>query len=390
MISRSFVKVWEPRFDTKKFPLDIYLRHSAGARKAEQPEQLKEDLLALLHWKDGKASGFVSGKAHAKPNTLNPILRLTNNALKNFARIFQDLVQADDKDVKAFTDSLQEKLSNMWNTVVIPAFLLNVARPDQLPIIDQHTVRSFLALTRGKVVEKPKITWDRWRDYVTFFQDAVVAAGYNHNSEERCSVDRALFAWGKSLKGAVGLKPSTKTTKQPKSEVIKIDPKINSPILWGQKMPETGVIPPACNVMKALKEYIDVGSLDTLPQFKKQNLRDLQFHRFQQTHLGELLQEPGGKVARELLHNYKEKMSGKVDVSRLPRPILDVFLVGWTSCCGINGTMQKASHLHKSGFGGTRNASMAAVSVGKTTGQLFGLLDDSGKPTVLFHDYFDL
>lgn len=67
-------------------------------------------------------------------------------------------------------------------------------------MIDQHTVRAFLVLTRGEVNGEPKITWDLWRNYVTFFQDAVVAAGFDQTPEERCYVDRALFAWGKSLK----------------------------------------------------------------------------------------------------------------------------------------------------------------------------------------------
>ena len=187
MISRDFVKLWEPLFDTQKYPVDFYLRHIALARNAKKPEQLRENLLALLHWKDGKTLAFVSGEDHAKPYTLNPILTLTNAGLADFTRSFQDLAQADEHDVRACAESIRVILSGMWNTVVIPAFLLHVARPDRLPIIDQHTVRAFLALTRGEVVEKPKITWNLWSDYVNFFQDAVMAAGYDHDSEERCN-----------------------------------------------------------------------------------------------------------------------------------------------------------------------------------------------------------
>ena len=50
--------------------MDFYLRHIAGARDANIPENFKEDLLALLHWKDGKAIVFVPGEEHAKLNTL--------------------------------------------------------------------------------------------------------------------------------------------------------------------------------------------------------------------------------------------------------------------------------------------------------------------------------
>lgn len=390
MISRDFIKLWEPQFDTLKYPLDFYLHYGDSARNTEQPEQLKKDLLALLHWKDGKAVGFLPGENDAKPNILNPILSLRNTALKRFWQIFRDFARAEDRNIVPFQERFKERLMEMWSTVVIPAFLLNVARPDRLPIIDQHTVRAFLALTFGKVVEKPNIKWNLWKEYVNFFQKAVIAAGYDHNLEARCYVDRALFAWGKSLKGNGEQVRSSKPYEQPESQQIKFAQKRKGPLLWGQQMPKKGLIPPSCNVLKALKEYIDSGSLDELLQYKKQNLRDLQFHTFRPILLHELIREPGGKAARQLLHHYKETMGGKTDIGRLPRPIIDVFLVGWTSLRGIHGTTKKADYLHNSGFGGTRNASMAAVSVGKSTGQLFGLLDDSSIPTLLFHEYFDV
>jgi hypothetical protein len=388
LISRDFVNLWEPRYDTQKYPVDFYLRYIARARTVNKPEHLREALLALLHWKDGKTFAFVQGEDHAKPNTLNPIITLTNAGLADFARSFQSLAQTDKNDVTACAESLRLILSGMWNTVVIPAFLLHVARPDRLPIIDQHTVRAFLALTRGKIVEKPTITWHLWSAYINFLQDAVAAAGYDHGVEERCKVDRALFAWGKSLKGAAGSQPPIATAPKGISQIREAGSVINSPNFWGQQVPETGVIPPACNVLQALQEYLDLGSFGSLPQYKKQNLSDLQFHRFQQSYLYELLQEPGGNMAGKLLQYYKEEMSGGADISRLPRPILDVFLVGWANICGIHGTTKMATHLHNSGFGGTTNAAAAAVSVGKTTGRLFGLIDDSDAPTTLFHKYF--
>ncbi len=368
--------------------MDFYLCHITAARNANKPENLKEDLLALLHWKDGKAVAFVLGEEHAKLNTLNPIIKLTNAGLTEFARSFQNLARADENDVTTRTASLRLILSGMWNTVVIPAFVLHVARPDRLPIIDQHTVRAFLALTCGKVVENPTITWDLWGDYINFFQDAVAGAGYDHRSEERCKDDRALFAWGKSLKGAAGSQPPIITAKKKMSQIREDSPAQNSPKFWGQKVPETGVIPPTCNVLKALQEYLAVGTFESLPQYKKQNLRDLQFHRVMNSHLDELVGEPGGNMAGKLLQYYKAEMNGGADIRRLPRPILDVFLVGWSNICGIYRTTIMASHLQRSGFAGTLNAAAATVTVGKTTGRLFGLLDDSGAPTALFHKYF--
>ncbi len=171
-----------------------------------------------------------------------------------------------------------------------------------------------------------------------------------------------------------------------KSPIIKI----NAPYLWGQRIPMKGIIPPSCNVLKAFKEYIDIGSFEELAQWKKQNLRDLQFQRFPKHLLIDLLKESGGETARELLHHYKEKIGGKYDLRKLPRPIRDVFLVGWTSLHGKNGTTQMARHLLESGFGGTINASTAAITVGKSTGQLFGLLDDFYEPNDLYHEYFEI
>ena len=380
MISRDFVRFWEPRYDSQRYPIDFYLRHIDGARSAKNPNQLRKHLIALLHWKDGKTYAYVPGEEHAKPYTLKPILTLENDSLADFGRAFEALAQAEENNLMAYTESLRVLLSKMWNTVVIPAFLLHVARPDRLPIIDQHTVRAFLALTRGKIFEKPTITWNLWDEYVNFFQDAIEAVGYSPNIEDRCKVDRALFAWGKSLKG---------TPPPPQqSPPIKVDQR-NNPNFWGHQVPKTKVILPACNIRKALKDYLNLGSFDSLPQYKKQNLRELHFHRFQQAHLKELLRIPGGEIARQILLYYKEKMGGLLSISKLPRPILDVFLVGWANISGIHGSTKIANYLYVSGFGGTTNAAMAAVRVGKTTGELFDLIDDSGAPTKHFHEYFD-
>jgi hypothetical protein len=68
---------------------------------------------------------------------------------------------------------------------------------------------------------------------------------------------------------------------------------------------------------------------------------------------------------------------------------MDVFLAGWANINGFHGTTRMAAFLLEHGFGGTTNASQAAVYVGKTTGKLFGLLD-VGAPTGLWHEYFGI
>lgn len=161
------------------------------------------------------------------------------------------------------------------------------------------------------------------------------------------------------------------------------------PILWDQKIPTNGIVPPACNVYKAFEDFTNAMSLDKLPQYKKQNLRDLQFHKLSNISPN-LTNLPDAKAAKELLTHYKDTMDGKSDLTKLPRPIKDVFLVGWARICGKNSTSQIAKHLYDSGFGGTLNASTAIVTVGKSTGRLFGLLDNSDIPTILFYDYFEI
>jgi len=201
LINRNFVECWEPQYDTRKYPLDFLLRHGASARNAERPEILKDALVALLHWKDGKARNFVRGESHAKPNTVRPIFALREAALVEFATLFRCTVEADDKHFVQCTQGLLDSLCGMWGSVVIPAFVLHVARPERLPIIDQHTARAFLQLTRAEIVQDPRITWHFWKDYIAFFHDAMVAAGCGCDLEKRYCLDRALFAYGQSLKG---------------------------------------------------------------------------------------------------------------------------------------------------------------------------------------------
>jgi hypothetical protein len=373
--------------------VDFYREHRDGARNAEYPEELKQHLLALLHWKDGKARGYIPGEKHAKPNILKPICTLSNIRLSNFTQLFRDLAHADKNDVMTCTKRVREKLKDMWvkETVVIPAFILHVARPDWLPIIDQHTIRAWLALTKGKVIIDSKnsiITWGIWEKYKAFFQKVVEEVGYYNNIEERCKVDRALFAWGKSLKNSARSKPDARTDKPTVSPLTEVEQIGDMPSFWGQQVPNTRIIPPACNVLQALQDYLDIGTFYQLPQHKKQNLRDLQFRQCPQPKLHEFLQNPGGNIARQFLQYYKLEMGGENDIMNLPRPIRDVFLVGWANMKGIVRTSQIAIYLYKLEFGGTQKASMAAVQVGKTTGLLFGLLDGSGTPTALFHEYF--
>jgi len=204
VISADFVARWEPHYDRRKYPVDFYLRYVTSARNAKSHEDLRGALLALLHWKDGKAASFARGETPAaKPNTLNPMPALSGAALAGLAQSFHGLVGAEENNFKQQAENLRNTLNQMWRSVVIPAFVLHVARPDRLPIIDNHTMRAFLYLMRGEFVEKPTINnWGLWGHYATFFEEAVANAGFGSNCASRSQVDRALFAYGKWLKEA--------------------------------------------------------------------------------------------------------------------------------------------------------------------------------------------
>jgi hypothetical protein len=136
-----------------------------------------------------------------------------------------------------------------------------------------------MALTLGKVVKTPTITWKLWEDYVIFFQAAVAAAGFANDAEERSSVDRALFVWGKSLKITT---ESELDIVDPPEPPIKIT---DGPTLWGHPVPHTRIVPPNTNVLRALKNFLNSGDFSSLRSDEQQNLRDLQLHEKEQSYL---------------------------------------------------------------------------------------------------------
>lgn len=105
-VTRDFVELWEPRYNKAKYPVDFYLGYIAKAQNAASCEALKEYLLALLHWKDGKALHFVPGELHAKPNTVGPINGLAGSSLQGFARLFRAVVSSDEKELSQHTEAL--------------------------------------------------------------------------------------------------------------------------------------------------------------------------------------------------------------------------------------------------------------------------------------------
>ncbi len=199
MISHSFIMRWEAEFPEIDFPRDFYLQHLDELRVAKNSWAFSEQLNALFHWKSGRARQYIPMQ-HDTPHQLSKFLRnLTGKELEDFYWLFKEVSEANDYSLEEPTSILRKKLKGTWSAIIDSAFILHLARPLQWPIIDQHTVRAFIALTSGDVVLKPYIDWDMWEDYTIFFDEVVASSRGENTVEGRSQVDRALFSWGKSL-----------------------------------------------------------------------------------------------------------------------------------------------------------------------------------------------
>ena len=387
MITKEFIDLWEPRYPQSLYPVNFYKEHISGVRNATESNSLKEHLIALLHWKDGKANNYEPGKVTAKPNTVNPVINLTGQTLINFYNAFRLLVLAKGEDVDPSKEKLLNLLKQMWNSVVIPAYILHTARPELYPIIDQHTARAYLILNRGELVEQPEITWTFWKTYIEFFHNTEISCGLHNNTDGRCRLDRALFAWGKSIKKGAVQTPNQPQPPQPiKPPVI-----CNlTPSFWGLSFPSAGNVPTNANVTRAAEHLLQEGKLEKIPLFERQCLRDLQLNLLSETDLRALLNAPRGTIAKRLLDSYKSMRNGARDLSNIPRPIRSIFLVGLAFRNGYRKRSNMATYLVGLGFGGTNNASGAIVDVGKTAGHLFGLLQENCEHTDLYFEYFEI
>lgn len=233
LVNGEFVSYWKTHYDGRKYPAPFYERYGDAARNASTPEGLKDALLALLNWKDGKASGYISGKGKARANITKPVSDLSGVALSEFAKLFHAMAVANNGDFERCTENLRDRLTRMWrNGRVIPAFLLHIARPDRLPMVDQHTMRAFLWLTSRQIKDEPVITWNSWRDYVTFFEDTVARSASRPDVPGRCGVDHALMAFGKCLKALhrKALKKRALATPADKSDFSNLWDEINAEV----------------------------------------------------------------------------------------------------------------------------------------------------------------
>ena len=199
MISPSFIARWESGFPEYDFPRDFYVQHLEELLASDNSWVFSEQLNALFHWKSGRARQYIPMQ-HDMPHHLSMFLRdLLGKELEDFYWLFKEVSEANEHSLEEPTSILRKKLKGTWSAIIDSAFILHLARPLQWPIIDQHTVRAFIALTSGDVVLKPYIDWDMWESYTVFFTEVITSSQVENSIEGLSRADKALFSWGKSL-----------------------------------------------------------------------------------------------------------------------------------------------------------------------------------------------
>ncbi len=199
MISQGFITRWESSFPEYDFPRDFYLQHLGELQVAKNSLAFSEQLNALFHWKSGRARQYIPMQ-HDIPHHLSTFLRdLLGKELEDFFWLFKEVSEANEYSLEEPTSVLRKRLKGTWSAIIDSAYILHLARPLQWPMIDQHTVRAFFALTSGDVILKPYIDWTIWEGYIVFFDEVVVSSQVKSSIEGRSRVDKALFSWGKSL-----------------------------------------------------------------------------------------------------------------------------------------------------------------------------------------------
>lgn len=179
--AKEFVDFWE-QFYQSKIPDEAYRTNlKVGA------ELTKENINLLWRWKNERYGP--------------PLIEPTEAILKDI-NSFRKREHIDEASEREFW----RKVAAITPGVVWQVFLFHMARPEDYPILDQHVMRAFFAVTRGYVYCNPKEvrvpchSHERfcsvYSDYREFFFDLVKEAG----SPELKKVDRALWAFGKHLK----------------------------------------------------------------------------------------------------------------------------------------------------------------------------------------------
>lgn len=141
-------------FDEQRFPTAVYFHVLQQIRGAKTPVELGGGLEHALAWKDGKvqlsekgsfqtAQGIPYQVGATRPNTLADHHKVIF-AQQHFFDWAADIKKLNSFDISAIED-LQCRFG-LWNSMVIPAFVLHCLRPEVFPIIDRWVVAAWCIL----------------------------------------------------------------------------------------------------------------------------------------------------------------------------------------------------------------------------------------------------
>lgn len=196
-------------FDDRRYPFTVYLDFCARLARAPSPHALADALACALAWKDGKVQVDPNGDhetetdsvpyriGRAKPNTYSDQHRQVFET-ENFYLWAASVRGITEFDPLKLSD-LQD-VFHLWQSTVIPAFVLHCLNPRVFPLVDQHVIRACNFFERG--VLEADVDFDSYANYHAFWLKLLREAGVDVATatlEELKTIDAGLWVLGKRL-----------------------------------------------------------------------------------------------------------------------------------------------------------------------------------------------
>lgn len=205
----NLLDVLATAFDDHTYPAEVYEWMLERISSARNPQELGEALAHALAWKDGKVRRTATGQ-HAtgggmrysvgatRPNTLGKRHQEILRGSEFFA--WASAVRMQESFDLSALDQLQTRFG-LWNSMVIPAFVLHCLQPRVYPIVDQHVLRAHAFLVRGTL--EFDVTPLLYSRYQNWWLTLVAEAGLDRGlvaARDLKVLDAGLWVLGRRLK----------------------------------------------------------------------------------------------------------------------------------------------------------------------------------------------
>lgn len=190
-----FFEAWQKKYDDSKYPRRLYFESIQAIRKANNPSELGDAIIQMLHWKDGKVRLGFENKyifSKPKPNTYSEKRHLSIIKSPSFFHFTQDIIH--NEEFKPNNLDIIKELGLWDQALIMPAFVLHLLSPLVYPLYDQHVERAKAVLTAKSI--KETTTLRSYIEYRDFFYGLVSKP----DLERIKYVDEALWSFGKWLK----------------------------------------------------------------------------------------------------------------------------------------------------------------------------------------------